>query len=544
MVGQSGQIDRFALDNLPAKEHWPVIFNSLPELNYPERLNAATELLDSVIRDGQGARTLFYFGQEIWSYADLFATSNQIANFLVDDLGLVPGNRVLIHGPNTPLLAACWFAVLKAGGICVTTMPLLRSAEIGYIVGKAKIALALSDFSALAEVNKVVEQNSDLKQIVPFNWSDPSSLENKVKSKSTEFGNVLTSSEDVALIAFTSGTTGKSKATVHNHRDILAICDCFPRHILKPNAEDIFIGTPPFAFTFGLGALVLFPIRVRASCVLCAKPNFEEILRLIELHQVTILFTSPTGYRSMVDLLPRFKIDSLTKCVSAGEVLPSPTFFAWQKATGIKIMDGIGATEMLHIFISAAGDDIKPGSTGRVVPGYEAAVFDGNGKSVPPNTVGFLAVRGPTGCRYLDDLERQREYVRFGWNFTGDAYLMDEDGYFYFHARADDMIISSGYNISGIEVENVLLSHPCVKECGVVAAPDELRGNIVKAFVVLRDGTESGANTIAALQEYVKAQIAPYKYPRQIEFVPSLPRTETGKLQRFRLRQGEQSGAR
>lgn len=498
--------DSFAENSLPPKELWPDIIN-LPD--YPEELNCAAEILDRAVQSGFGDKVAIYSAKETLTYRELLFCANQIANFLVNELSLRPGNRVLIHGPNSPKFVALWFAVLKAGGICVATMPLLRAKELNYIIEKANVSHILCDDSVAGEL------------------TNPT-LFSSITYGSGEFNNVKTKATDVAIIAFTSGTTGKAKATAHFHRDILAICDHFPVSILKANSSDIFCGTPPLAFTFGLGGLVLFPFRIGASTVLLERPT--DLLGAISDFKVTTLFTSPTGYRSMINQLP--ETNSLKTCVSAGENLPLSTFNQWKEKTGLSIIDGIGATEMLHIFISASGSEVRAGSTGKVVPGYEACILDSEGNLVPDGEVGLLAVKGPTGCRYLNDEDRQKQYARFGWNYTGDAYIRDKDGYFWFQARADDMIISGGYNISANEVENALLSHPSVKECGVIGVPDDLRGNIVKAFVVLNDKK----TTALELQEFVKQEIAPYKYPRAIEFVETLPRTETGKLQRFKLR--------
>lgn len=505
--------DTFAEDNLPPKNLWPEI----TPLNYPEQLNSAEEILDRAVENGFGDKIAIYSDRLNVTYKDLLTEANKIAQILQEDYKLIPGNRALIHGPNTPRFAAIWFGVLKAGGICVATMPLLRQRELDYIIEKAKVNFIFCDDSI----------PEDIRNSLP----DPilfSSL--KLETKSGEFKNEKTKAEDVAIIAFTSGTTGKAKATMHFHRDLLTICDLFPVHILKANSEDIFCGTPPLAFTFGLGGLLLFPLRIGASTVFIEKPS--DLLPAIKKYNVTTLFTSPTGYRS---LLENISSDTTLKlCVSAGENLPLSTFEQWKQKTGISIIDGIGATEMLHIFISSSGDEIKPGSTGKAIPGYEACIMDKNGNLVPDDEVGLLAVRGATGCRYLDDEERQRNYVRFGWNFTGDAYIKDKDGYFWFQARADDMIISGGYNISANEVENALLAHPSVKECGVIGIPDSHRGQIVKAFIV--PNSFPPETTVKELQDFVKQEIAPYKYPREIEFVESLPRTETGKLQRFKLK--------
>jgi 2-aminobenzoate-CoA ligase len=536
MSARSAHVDMFARDHLPPWELWPVLEFTLPELQYPEYLNCAVELLDCNVERGRGQQVVFQFPGGQWSYDALLGVANRIARVLVEDMGLVPGNRVLLRGPNNPTMAACWFAVLKAGGIVVSSMPLLRARELQHILQHARIDLAITDARFAADLDEALALSAHKLPVVRFGNGE---LESLSERKSENFDNVNTAGDDVAIIAYTSGTTGPAKGTVHFHRDIIAVCDCWPRHVLCANENDLFCGSPPFAFTFGLGALILFPMRAGARSLLLERSTPPDLLASIAAYRPTVLFTSPTAYRAMLSRLSDFDMGSLRTCVSAGEALPLATFRAWQDATGIAIIDGIGATELLHIFISASGKDIRPGSTGRVVPGYRACIVDDAMNEVPVGQIGRLAVRGPTGCRYLADEERQRIYVKQGWNLTGDAYRMDEDGYFWYQARTDDMIISAGYNISGPEVENVLLEHRCVQECGVVGAPDALRGQIVKAYVVLKPDTLPGEGLVKELQEFVKSQIAPYKYPREIEFVAALPRTETGKLQRFRLREAQ-----
>jgi 2-aminobenzoate-CoA ligase len=531
----TAHVDQFARRMLPPRELWPEL--PMGELRYPERLNCAAELLDAMVGSGSGDRIALRFPGGQWTYRELLEHSNRIAHVLTRDLGLVPGNRVLLRGPNNPMMAACWFAVLKAGGVVVCTMPLLRARELAYVIEKAQITLALCDARVLSELHQAASSAPTLQRVVEFGSDAPGSLDALTRSKSSGFTNIATSSDDVALIAFTSGTTGQAKGTMHFHRDVLAICDLFPRHVLRPSRDDIFCGSPPLAFTFGLGGLLLFPMRVGASTLLLEQAAPPQLLQGIQDFKATVCFTAPTAYRAMASAASGFDLSSLKKCVSAGEHLPAATFEKWKAATGLRIIDGIGSTEMLHIFISASGEHIRAGSTGRAVPGYRARVIDANGNDAPPGTIGHLAVQGPTGCRYLDDVERQRVYVKNGWNLPGDSYRMDEEGYFWYQARTDDLIVSSGYKISGPEVENALLDHPSVSEVGVVGIPDEERGCIVKAFIVLRPGVPSGEATIKELQDFVKAQIAPYKYPRSIEFVSALPRTETGKLQRFRLRE-------
>jgi 2-aminobenzoate-CoA ligase len=532
----SAHLDTFARDNLPPRAQWPDFRFDLPELRYPERMNCAVELLDRWLAAGHGERPCLIAPGETLTYAQLDERVNRIANVLTRDLGMVPGHRVLLRGPNSPMMVAAYLAVIKAGGVVVATMPLLRAKEIAYPIAKARIRLALCDHRLDEEMEKARAVTSGLERVVYWGGDGAEALETLMAKPGYErFAACDTASDDVCLIGFTSGTTGEPKGTMHFHRDMLATCDSYGRHVLRADAQDRFIGSPPLAFTFGLGGLVLFPLRVGAATILIEKVAPDDLLAAIAKFGATIAFTAPTAYRAMLAKLAAHDISSLRKCVSAGEPLPKATFDAWLAATGIKILDGIGATEMLHIFIGSPESEVRAGATGRPVPGYEARVVDAAGNAVPPNTIGRLAVRGPTGCRYLAD-KRQRQYVQDGWNITGDTYLMDDDGYFWYQARSDDMIVSAGYNIAGPEVEAALLAHPAVAECGVVGAPDEERGQIVKAYVVLRSGYSADAACTKVLQEHVKATIAPYKYPRAIEYVSQLPRTQTGKLQRFELR--------
>jgi 2-aminobenzoate-CoA ligase len=524
--------DTFAADNLPPRALWPDLLFTLPELQYPARLNAVSELLDRHLERGHGqAPCLIGQDGKVWSYAETAQAVNRIANVLTGQLGLRPGNRVLLRAPNSPLLAAIYLAILKAGGIVVATMPMLRARELAYIIAKARISLAFCAPPLLADLTAAQQTEPGLARIVDTG----AELAALMADAPDRFRACDTAAEDICLIGFTSGTTGEPKATMHAHRDLLAICDSYGRHVLKAEVSDRFIGSPPLAFTFGLGGLVLFPLRVGASTILLERASPDELLAAMATLKPSICFTAPTAYRAILGKMQPGATASLRICVSAGEALPLATFEAWKAATGITIQDGIGATEMLHIFISAPVEAVRPGATGKAVPGFEAKVIDQQGRDLPPGSIGRLAVRGPTGCRYMAD-SRQRHYVQDGWNITGDTYLMDEDGYFWYQARSDDMIISAGYNIAGPEVEASLLMHPAVAECGVVGVADEERGMIVKAFIVLREGHAPGEVMVKQLQDHVKADIAAYKYPRAIAFVPSLPRTETGKLQRFQLR--------
>ncbi len=531
----SAHVDTFARDNLPPKDQWPEFLFELPELNYPARMNCAAELVDRRVDAGDGGRIALRAPDGECTYAQLQAQANRIAHVLVEDMGVVPGNRVLLRGPNNPMMAACWLAIMKAGAVCVATMPLLRARELTDIVTKAAVTHALCDKRLDAELKAALPACPTLRTIRSWYGDAPDALDALALRRPATFANVDTAADDVALIAFTSGTTGKPKGTMHFHRDVIAMCDLFPRSCLKPTADDIFCGTPPLAFTFGLGGILLFPLRIGAASLLLETTSPDALLPAIVAHRPTVLFSAPTSYRAMAGMVNQFDLSSLRKCVSAGEALPAATRAQWKEATGIELIDGIGATEMLHIFVSHDEAHARPGATGTPVPGYRVCVMDDSGHPLPPGKVGALAVKGPTGCRYLAD-DRQRQYVRDGWNYTGDAYLVDADGYFVYQARTDDMIVSAGYNIAGPEVEGALLAHPAVAECGVVGAPDERRGQVVKAYVVLKPGQQSDAAMVLALQEFVKQNIAPYKYPRLIEFLTALPRTETGKLQRFRLR--------
>jgi len=536
----TAHVDTFARDNLPRKNQWPEFIFELPELQYPARMNCAAELLDRMVERGYGERpvihTLIDGRHYTCTYRQLMVRANQIAHVIRKDMRLVPGARVLLRGPNNPEMAACWFAVIKAGCIAVATMPLLRARELKQIIDKARVSAALCDYRLAEEMELAKSQCADMKQVLYFNSGRRGSLDDLLEFHPAEFENVDTAIDDVALIAFTSGTTGQPKGTMHFHRDVVAMCDCWPRSCLKPDKKDIFCGTPPIAFTFGLGGMLCFPMRFGASTVLIEKLTPELLLQTIQDFRASTCFTAPTFYRQMAGLVRNYNLASLKKCVSAGEALPDATRQLFKQASGIEIIDGLGSTEMIHMFVSHTTERVRRGATGYAIPGYRATVLDETGKPCPPGVVGRLAVKGPTGCRYLAD-ERQKNYVERGWNITGDAYSMDQDGYFYFQARTDDMIISAGYNIAGPEVESALLGHEAVAECGVVGIPDEERGQIVKAFVILKPGYTANEPMARALQDFVKAAIAPYKYPRRIEFVGSLPRTETGKLQRFKLRQ-------
>ena len=538
---RSAHLDTFARDHLPPSDQQPEFIFELPALQFPPQLNCATELLDRHIGEGRGGRVCLRApGGLMWTYADLQDKANRIANVLVHDMGLVPGNRVLLRAANKPMLVACWFAVMKAGGIAVGTMPLLRAKELGQIIDKGRVTHALCDHALRAELEAAAIQWPVLTQSVCFGDASQQGLEARMARHSAQFENVATAADDTCLLAFTSGTTGQPKATMHFHRDVMAACVCFPPHVLRATAADVFIGSPPLAFTFGLGGLTLFPMSVGASTVLVERAAPGDLLEAIPAFGATVLFTAPTSFRAMAAGARERAISvplggTLRKCVSAGEALPAATRALWREATGIELIDGIGATEMLHIFIAADEAHARPGATGVAVPGYRACVLDEQMQPVPAGTVGRLAVKGPTGCRYLGDA-RQAHYVNSGWNLTGDAYLMDADGYFHYQSRTDDMIVSAGYNIASPEVEEAVLAHAAVAECAVIGVADEQRGQIVKAFVVLRPGHTADDALVRELQDFVKAQIAPYKYPRVIEFCAALPRTETGKLQRFRLR--------
>lgn len=534
----SAQTDRFAHDRLPPRGQWPQLRYDLPELQLPDRVNLVEALLDQAPAKGWADRPLLRSARITLSYQDVRDRVDRIARVLVEDLGLVPGNRVLLRGGNSIGLALAWLAVVKAGLVAVATMPLLRARELGDIIDKAQPTVALCDIKLLDELEKAREGRPVLHTVVPFNTLDePGSMAVRSARKDGDFPACPTAADDIALMAFTSGTTGKPKAAVHTHRDVLAACEAWPRHVLRATPEDIVVGSPPLAFTFGLGGLLVFPMWAGASVYFPEAPYTPEALvRTIVDVGATICYTAPTFYRQMAPFARELGVGRLRTCVSAGEGLPDATRQLWKQATGIEMCDGIGATEMFHIFISSAGHEVRPGAIGKVVPGYQAKVVDEEGRELPRGTVGKLAVVGPTGCRYLDD-PRQASYVKDGWNYPGDAFMQDADGYFFYQARADDMIITAGYNVGGPEVEDALLRHPAVAECGVIGKPDEERGMIVKAFCVLKPGHEAGEAMVRTLQEHVKNSIAPYKYPREIEFVASLPRTETGKLQRFKLRQ-------
>ncbi|MFE7548611.1 AMP-binding protein [Streptomyces gardneri] len=532
----SAHLDTFARDGLPPPERWPHLLFELPELAYPDRLNCGAELLDRTVERFGTDRPAFLDAEgRTWSYGDLLDRVDRIAHVLTSDLKVRPGNRVLLRGPTTPWLAACWLAVMKAGGVAVTVLAQQRAPELAVMAEAARCTHALCDAHSLDEL--LAARIPDLR-VTPFGGDGPDDLLALAARHDGRYEAVATAADDVALIAFTSGTTGQPKGCVHFHRDVLAVADTFSAHVLRPRPDDVFAGSPPLAFTFGLGGLVVFPLRAGASAVLLEQAGARQLLAAIERHRVSVLFTAPTAYRVMLDELAGEgapDVGSLRRCVSAGENLPEATWNAWYGRTGLRLINGIGATELLHIFISAADGDIRPGTTGRPVPGWQARIVDREGREVPDGEEGLLAVRGPVGCRYLAD-PRQADYVRDGWNVTGDTYVRRPDGWFRYVSRADDMIISAGYNIAGPQVEEVLLDHPDVVETAVVGRPDELRGQVVVAYTVVRDGVPRDSGTAAALRAFVRARLAPYKSPRRIVFLDALPRTATGKLQRFRLR--------
>ena len=530
----TAHLDTFARDHLPPADQQPEYLLDREDLQHPPRLNCAAELLDRAIERGWGERPAVLAPGLRWTYRELQQQVDRIAHVLVRDLGLVPGNRVLLRAPNTPMLAACWLAVVKAGGIAVATMPLLRAKELRPVLEIGRISHALCD-ARLVDDLQAAAVDSTLTTIRTFgDASRADAIEPAMQRHDAPFDAVPTAADDTCLLGFTSGTTGRPKATMHFHRDVMAICRCWPPHLLQPVADDVFIGSPPLAFTFGLGGLLLFPLSVGASVVLLEQAAPNVLLQHILDFGATVLFTSPTAYRAMLPHVATLQGGRLRKCVSAGEALSAETRLAWQAATGLTMIDGIGATEMLHIFISHDEAGARAGATGKPVPGYVAEVVDAEDNPVPAGTIGRLRVKGPTGCRYLDD-ERQAQYVRHGWNYTGDAYSVDADGYFHYHARTDDLIVSAGYNIAAPEVEEALLHHPAVAECGVTGIPDAERGQIVKAVVVLKPGHVADAAMAKALQDFVKQTVAPYKYPRAMVFAERLPRTASGKLQRFAL---------
>jgi 2-aminobenzoate-CoA ligase len=536
MLGPTAHIDTFARDNLPPLDQWPDLL--LGDFRYPNELNAAVELTDRMVDRGLADHVALIGNGRRRTYKELSDWTNRIARALVADYGIKPGNRVLVRSANNPAMVACWLAATKAGAVVVNTMPMLRAGELTKIVDKAEIALALCDTRLMDELVACAKSSRFLQKVIGFDGTanHDAELDRIALSKPVRFDAVKTGRDDVALLGFTSGTTGEPKATMHFHRDLLLIADSYAKEVLRVTPDDVFVGSPPLAFTFGLGGLAIFPLRFGATATLLENASPANMIEIIETYKATISFTAPTAYRVMLAAMDGgADLSSLRIAVSAGETLPAPVYQDWVKKTGKPILDGIGSTEMLHIFISNRIGDCAPACTGRPVGGYEAKVVDDAMREKPRGELGWLAVRGPTGCRYLADA-RQKTYVRDGWNLTGDSFVQDAAGYFHFVARSDDMIISSGHNIAGPEVEAALLSHPDVKECAVIGIPDQERGQIVQAHVVLRSGVAGDAETAKGLQDHVKATIAPYKYPRSVKFTDALPKTQTGKIQRFLLR--------
>jgi 2-aminobenzoate-CoA ligase len=537
----TAHVDTFACGLLPAPELFPRFDYSAPFLShYPDRLNAAETLIDRAVSEGHGAKPVYFYEDTVWSFGQLLEKAEKIARVLVEDFGLVPGGRVMIRTANTPMAAACWLAVLKAGGICVSTMALLRARELAFMLNRAKISIALCETALADEMELAKPQGADLRHVSYFSpvgagQDKDADLDRRVMAKPSGFKNVETAADDVALITFTSGTTGNPKGAMHFHRDILAVCECWPKvYTLEP--DEIVSGTPSFAFTYGKAAFMMYPMFYRCAAALPSKPTPEAVLETIERRKVTSLYTVPTAYNAILQNIGSRGTSSLRKCTSAGEHLRLKLWEDWHEKTGIKLVNGLGMTEFLTHFVSESLAVDRVGSTGRAVPGYTVVVLDDEGKPMPPGNRGRLAAIGPSGGRYLDDPERQAKFVMNGWNVTGDIMEQDKDGWFWYVDRSDDMIVSSGYNISAQEVERVILDHPKVAECAVVGVPDDARGRIVRACIVLREPADNSEDTVREIQDFVKNTIAPYKYPRDVRFLEALPKTLTGKIQRFMLR--------
>lgn len=544
MAEPTAHIDTYIRDNLPPEEFWPEMdYTALPEFAYPKRLNAAVELLDKQVAAGLGDKPFLYFDDQVWTYADVLARANKIANVLVQDYGFTPGNRVILRSGNHPMLVVSWYAVLKAGGVAISTMPVLRERELSYMIGKAKVQFAISDKKLSEDIEKARESVPDLQHILYFGSDTPDALEARMAGKSETFANVDTAWDDVAIIGFTSGSTGTPKGTLHFHRDLLAAADAFIGHVVKIRPDDIVCGSPQIAFLYGLCAFLVDTPRFGGSSVLVERATPELLLKTIQDYKATVCFSTPSGYKLMLEKAAEYDLSSLRVCVAGGEPLAPATFQQWKELTGVEMINGLGISELLHIFISAAGKDIKPGAIGKAIPGFQVRVVDDAMNDVEPDGIGQMIVKGPNGCRYLDDLERQKKYIHDGWNMSGDLCKVDADGYIYYEARTDDMILTGGYNVSGLEVEAVLLEHPKVREAAVVGSPDKDRGEIVKAFVQLADGAAGDDALVGELQDFVKSQISAFKYPRAVEFVDELPLTATGKIQRGALRQLERERA-
>ena len=546
----SGHVDTFVRDNLPPKSLWPEMdYGVLAELAaYPSRINAGAALIDEMARGAQAGRPAIYYGEALWSYRALLENANRIASVMCDRFGLVPGNRVLVRSSNHPTLVAACLGVLKAGGVVIPTMPVMRERELAYVLDKARVGFAICDARLSADLLVAAKASKSLENVVLFGSDEPDGLEALMAGASAEFRNADTAADDVALIGFTSGSTGTPKGTVHFHRDLLAVADTFPKYLFGLTPDDIVCGSPQIAFLYGFCAFITDALRFGASSVLLERGTPRDLLEAIEGYEATVCFSTPSGYKQMLDIAEGYDLGRLRACIAGGEPLEPSVFRGWRERTGVAIINGLGISELLHIFISASGEEIRPGKIGRAAPGYQVRVVDDDMRDTPPGEVGQMIVKGPTGCRYLDDLERQRNYVRDGWNMTGDLCRMDSEGYISFEARTDDMINTGGYNVSGLEVEAVLLEHPRVRECAVVGSPNLERGEIVKAFVVLSgdtgaDSPQAQGALVRELQDFVKSQLAPYKYPRAVEFLESLPLTATGKIQRGALRKLEKERA-
>ena len=547
---------------LPPEEMRPEKVYSIPEVqDYPARLNPARELLDRNVEEGRGGKPALLFQDRVITYGALAEQANRLGNVLASH-GVEEEDRVVILSPNQPLSLVANFAALKLGAVPVPASPLLSPPEVSWVINNSEARALLVHTAMLPLVEKARPEFSSEPVVLglappsdELSKADVESVLPLMEKADAALEAVLREKDRVGILLYTSGTTGKPKGVVHLVEEILAVADTFGHYGWKLRDDDVVFSPAPLAFAAGYGAMAIIPFRFGAAVSIMPRFEPEAAFETVQQHHATVLTILPTSYRKMLQVEgaeKRFDLSSVRMCTGGGEALTAETYGQWLDRFGLEIFEGFGTTEMFYVFVSVAvTEKAKPGSIGTPVPGYEVKVVSEEGNEVGPGEIGRMVAKGPTGTLYWRPqeengrlMESQRHaVVGKGWNVVGDYLYGDEDGYFWFVSREDDLIKSSGYRIGPEEIEMVILKHPAVADAGVIGVPDPVRGQNTKAFVVLTEGYAPSGELKQEIIDFCRNDIAVYKLPREVEFVETLPRTVTGKLLRRVLRTGEQQPA-
>ncbi len=534
----------------PPRELWPRFGLDFPEAReWPAKLNIAEVLVDDNLKRGDKPAIL-YEDRQI-KYRELQLMINKFGNAL-KVLDVKPYDRVMLRLPNIPEFIVSSLAVQKLGAVSVPTFTLLKAKELSYIASDCEAKVLITTPSLLEDVEKAKGELKTIRHIVLAD-AKPSEVEAPYIAfdylmddfkEATGLEPVRVDQDEVTLLLYTSGTTGPPKGCIHTHRHYLAVADCYAKNVLQAREDDVWGGPPTMAFAYGHTGLICNPLRHGATTSLVGSGRFEpaSMFQLIEKHGISVFYGVPTAYRTMVALKHergKYDFSSLRVCVTAGEPCPPSLYYTIKEFFGCEVLEHMGCTELFNGFISTRFGQVKPGSMGLAVPGYDVRILGDDGNEVKTGEVGHLAVAGPIGIRYWKLPEKQAESVRNGWNHTGDMAYKDEEGFFWFASRSDDIIKTAAYRVSPHEVEEALIKHGAVAEAGVIGVPDLERGQIIKAFIVLKPDHKPSSRLEEELRVFVKDQIAPYKAPKEVEFVKELPKTETGKIRRAELKRKE-----